>query len=192
MIAFTINGKEIQGQEDWTVLEAARWHGIDIPTLCYHPAIEAYGACRLCVVEVDDGRRSRVVISCMYPVKNGIKVMTDTPRVNNVRRWIVQLLLDESPASPQIQELAQRFGVTSSRFKKAGVDFACHLCGLCVRACHEVVGTRALTFGNRGLKKEITSPFHVGSTECITCGTCLYVCPTGAMEQMFDQIRAAG
>lgn len=190
MIAFTINGKEIQGQEGWTVLEAARWHGIDIPTLCYHPAVEPYGACRLCVVEVDEGRRTRVVISCMYPIREGIKVQTDTPRVNNVRRWIVQLLVDESPASPQIQELARKFGVTPSRFKKSGVDFACHLCGLCVRACQEVVGTQVLTFSNRGLKKKVTSPFHQVSKECIRCGTCLYVCPTGAMEHLFPQVSA--
>lgn len=190
MIAFTINGQEVQGQEGWTVLDTARWHGIDIPTLCYHPAVEPYGACRLCVVEVDEGRRTRVVISCMYPIREGIKVRTDSPRVNNVRRWIVQLLLDESPASPQIQELARNFGVTPSRFKKAGVDFACHLCGLCVRACQEVVGTQALTFGNRGLKKEVTSPFHKVSKECIRCGTCLYVCPTGAMEHLFPQVSA--
>jgi len=188
MITFTIDGKEVQGQEDWTVLEVAKWYGIDIPTLCHHPAVEPYGACRLCVVEVDDGRRSRVVNSCMYPIREGIRVLTDTPRVNNVRRWIVQLLLDESPASPRIQELAQRFGVTPSRFKKEGVDFACHLCGLCVRACQEVVGTQAITFGNRGLKKEITSPFRMGSKECIRCGTCLYICPTGAMEQLFSQV----
>ncbi len=190
MITLTIDGKEVQGQEDWTVLDVAKWHGIDIPTLCYHPAVEPYGACRLCVVEVDDGRRSRVVISCMYPIREGIKVLTDTPRVNNVRRWIVQLLLDESPASPQIRELAKTFGVTPSRFKKEGMEFACHLCGLCVRACHEVVGVQSLTFGNRGLRKEITSPFNVGSKECIRCGTCLYVCPTGAMEQLFPQVSA--
>lgn len=190
MITFTINGQEVQGKEDWTVLEVARWHGIEIPTLCYHPAVEPYGACRLCVVEVDDGKRSRVVISCMYPIREGIKVWTETPRVNNVRRWIVQLLLDESPASPKIQELARRFGVTPSRFQKTGVDFACHLCGLCVRACQEVVGTQAVTFGNRGLKKEITTPFHEASKDCISCGTCLYVCPTGAMERLFPQVSA--
>lgn len=190
MVTFTINGQEVQGQEDWTVLEVARWHGIEIPTLCYHPAVEPYGACRLCVVEVDDGKRSRVVISCMYPIREGIKVWTETPRVNNVRRWIVQLLLDESPASPKIQELARRFGVTPSRFQRTGVEFACHLCGLCVRACQEVVGTQAVTFANRGLKKEITTPFHLGSKDCISCGTCLYVCPTGAMEQLFPQVSA--
>ena len=190
MITFSINGKEVQGEDGWTILEVARWHGIDIPTLCHHGALEPYGACRLCVVEVDDGRRSRVVISCMYPIREGIKVQTDSPRVANVRRWIVQLLLDESPEAPKIQELAKTFGVTPSRFKKAGVDFACHLCGLCVRTCQEVVGAQALTFGNRGLRKEIATPFHQRSTDCIRCGTCLYVCPTGAMEQLFPQVSA--
>ena len=191
MIEFTINGQKVQGQEGWTILDVAKWHGIDIPTLCHHSALEPYGACRLCVVEVDEGRRSRVVISCMYPIKAGIKVQTSTPRVENVRRWIVQLLLDESPASPQIQELAKAYGVTPSRFKKEGMDFACHLCGLCVRSCREVAGVQALTFGNRGLRKEITAPYHQRSTDCIGCGTCLYVRPTGAMEQLFPQVSAS-
>lgn len=191
MITFSINGQEVQGEEGWSVLDVARWHGIEIPTLCHHEAVEPYGACRLCAVEVDDGRRSRVVISCMYPIRGGIKVQTETPRVANVRRWIVQLLLDESPAAPKIQELAKAFGVTPSRFKKAGVESACHLCGLCVRACQEVVGVQALTFGNRGLLKEVTAPYHQRSSDCIRCGTCLYVCPTGAMEQLFPQVSSA-
>lgn len=188
MITFSINGKEFEGQEGWTILDVARWNGIEIPTLCHHGAVEPYGACRLCAVEVDDGRRSRVVISCMYPIKAGIKVQTHSPRVLNVRRWIVQLLLDESPGAPQIQELAKSLGVTPSRFQKAGMDFACHLCGLCVRVCQEVVGVQALTFGNRGLRKEITSPFRTASKDCLGCGSCVYVCPTGAMEQMFSLV----
>jgi NADH dehydrogenase/NADH:ubiquinone oxidoreductase subunit G len=190
MIDFTINGQKVQGQDGWTILEVARWHGIEIPTLCHHEAVEPYGACRLCAVEVDEGRRSRVVISCMYPIRQDIKVQTDSPRVVNVRRWIIQLLLDESPGSPKIQELAMAYGVTPSRFKKKGVNFPCHLCGLCVRACQEVVGVQALTFGNRGLRKEITAPYHQRSEDCIRCGTCLYVCPTGAMEQLFPQVSA--
>ena len=78
MISFTINDQEVTGQEGWTILEVAKSHGIDIPTLCYHPAVQPYGACRLCVVEVDDGRRSRVVVSCIHPIKQGIKVLTDS------------------------------------------------------------------------------------------------------------------
>ncbi|MBM4283787.1 MAG: 2Fe-2S iron-sulfur cluster binding domain-containing protein [Deltaproteobacteria bacterium] len=190
MVTFTINGKEVQGQKDWTILDVARWEGIPIPTLCHHPAVEPYGACRLCVVEVDEGRRTRIVISCMYPVKEGIKVRTDTPRVQNVRRWIMQLLLDESPASSYLKELAKSFDVKPSRFQKAGVSFACHLCGLCVRACQEVVGIQALTFSNRGLKKEIASPLQMGSKDCISCGNCLYVCPSLGMEQLYARMRA--
>jgi NADH dehydrogenase/NADH:ubiquinone oxidoreductase subunit G len=189
MITFTINGTEVRGQDGWTILEVARWNGIEIPTLCHHGALEPYGACRLCVVEVNDGRRSRVVISCMYPIRPGIQVLTESPRVVNVRRWIIQLLLDESPESPKIQELAKTFGVSPSRFKKAGVDFACHLCGLCVRACQEVVGVQVLTFSNRGLRKAITSPFNAASKDCLGCGTCTYICPTGAMDQVFQQVK---
>ena len=86
MIEFSIDGKEVSGQEGWTILEVAKSHHIDIPTLCYHPAVEPYGGCRLCVVEVDDGRRSRVVVSCIYPIRAGIKVLTSSDRVDNVRR----------------------------------------------------------------------------------------------------------
>jgi len=189
MIEFSIDGKEVSGQEGWTILEVAKSHGIDIPTLCYHPAVEPYGGCRLCVVEVDDGCRSRVVVSCIYPIRQGIKVLTSSDRVDNVRRWIVQLLLDEGPGSVQLQQLAKTYGVKPSRFKAAGKGQLCLLCGLCVRVCDEVVGVQGLSFGNRGLRREITSPFHAASKDCVSCGTCLYVCPTGAMEQLFDQVR---
>jgi NADH dehydrogenase/NADH:ubiquinone oxidoreductase subunit G len=91
MIAFTINGKEVQGQEGQTVLEVAKVHDIDIPTLFFDPPMDPYCACRLCMVEVDDGRRNRVVISGLYPARAGIKVSTDTPRVKRVRRWAMQI-----------------------------------------------------------------------------------------------------
>jgi NADH dehydrogenase/NADH:ubiquinone oxidoreductase subunit G len=125
----------------------------------------------------------------MYPIKNAITVRTDTDRVNNVRRWILQLLLDERPESEKLQKLARAYRLTPSRFKSDGAGEICHLCGLCVRVCNEVVGVQSLTFGNRGLRKEITSPFHQASNDCVSCGTCLYVCPTGAMDQLFDRIR---
>jgi NADH dehydrogenase/NADH:ubiquinone oxidoreductase subunit G len=91
MIAFTINGKEVQGQEGQTLLEVAKLHAIDIPTLFFDPPLDPYCACRLCVVEVDDGRRTKVVISGLYPVRAGIKVSTDTLRVKRVRRWAMQI-----------------------------------------------------------------------------------------------------
>jgi NADH dehydrogenase/NADH:ubiquinone oxidoreductase subunit G len=189
LFSFTINGQAVQAREGWTILEAARQHGIHIPTLCFHPAVEAIGSCRLCVVEIRQNNHARVAASCITPVQGGVEVLTDSEEVQNVRRWVLEMLLANCPGSQQIRELAKEHGVTSTRFATEHPEDACPLCGLCVRACQEVVGAQALTFGNRGLRKEITSPFHVASKECLGCGTCLYVCPTGAMEQVFQQVK---
>jgi NADH dehydrogenase/NADH:ubiquinone oxidoreductase subunit G len=189
MINFTINDREVSGEDGWTVLEVAREHGIDIPTLCHHGAVEPSGACRLCMVEVNDGRRSRVVASCLYPIKAGLKVSTDSDRIKNVRRWVIQMLVDDHPGSEKLQALAKTYGVTTSRFKSSNYEDYCILCGLCVRACDEVAGVGSLSFGNRGVNKEITTSYHEPSPECIGCGTCLYVCPTEAMEKFYEQVR---
>jgi bidirectional [NiFe] hydrogenase diaphorase subunit len=189
MITFTINDREVCGAEGWTVLEVAREHGIDIPTLCHHGAVEPSGACRLCMVEVHDGRRSRVVASCLYPIAPGLKVTTDSDRIKNVRRWVLQMLLDDHPGSERLQALARTYGVSPSRFKSSNYEDYCILCGLCVRACDEVAGVGSLSFGNRGVKKEVTTSYHAPSPECIGCGTCLYVCPTEAMEKFYERVR---
>jgi bidirectional [NiFe] hydrogenase diaphorase subunit len=190
MINFTINDQEVSGAEGWTILEVAREHGIDIPTLCHHGAVEPSGACRLCMVEVHDGRRSRVVASCLYPIQAGLKVATDSERVKNVRRWVLQMLIDEYPGSARLRALAEAHGVKPSRFKSSNLEDCCIRCGLCVRACDEVAGVGSLSFGNRGVNKEVTTSYHEPSPECIGCGTCLYVCPTEAMEKFFNRVRA--
>lgn len=190
MIKFTIDDREVEGKEGWTILEVARWNGIEIPTLCYHPAVESAGACRLCVVEVDDGSRSRVVTSCIYPLEPGIKVRTNTERIINIRRWILQLLIDQCPGSEKLKELGRSYGIEESRYKSEKSEEACILCGLCVRVCKEIIGVSAITFGNRGIKKEITTPYREISKDCAGCGTCLYICPTGAMEKFYKQFRA--
>jgi bidirectional [NiFe] hydrogenase diaphorase subunit len=192
MITFTINDREVSGAEGWTVLEVAREHGIDIPTLCHHGAVEPSGACRLCMVEVHDGRRNRVVASCLYPIAPGLKVTTDSDRIKNVRRWVLQMLLDDHPGSERLQTLARTYGVSPSRFKSSNYEDYCILCGLCVRACDEVAGVGSLSFGNRGVKKEVTTSYHEPSPECIGCGTCLYVCPTEAMEKFYERVRVGG
>jgi len=189
LINFTIDGQAVEAREGWTVLDTARRNGINIPTLCYHEAVKSSGACRLCVVEARDGDWSKVVISCMYPPYEGVEILTDSERVRNVRRWILEMLLAECPASREIQALAAEYGVVSTRFEIENPDEQCMLCGLCVRACEEVVGIQAISFSSRGTTKEITTPYMIPNQLCISCGSCLSVCPTGAMKTRFDRIR---
>jgi bidirectional [NiFe] hydrogenase diaphorase subunit len=189
LINFTIDGKKVQAEPGWTVLDTAREYGIKIPTLCYHEAVEPSGACRLCVVEAKEGNWSKVVISCMYPPYEGVEIVTDSPRVVNVRKWVLEMLLAECPASKEIKALAAEYGVTSTRFNIDDPGEECMLCGLCVRVCREVVGVQALSFGSRGTKKHVATPYMVPNTACISCGSCLSVCPTGAMQARFDKVR---
>jgi bidirectional [NiFe] hydrogenase diaphorase subunit len=189
MLKFKINEKEVEALPEWTVLDAAREHGIHIPTLCYHESVEPSGGCRLCVVEVVEGNWSKVVISCMYPVKEGMMVLTDSDRVKNVRRWVLEMLLAECPASKEIQALAAEYGVTSSRFTIKNPKEQCMVCGLCVRVCREVVGVSAITTIGRGVHKVIGTPFGKTSEDCVACGSCVTVCPTGAMQTRLDAVR---
>ena len=189
MINFMIDGKNVQAKEGWTILETARHYGIHIPTLCYHETVSASGACRLCVVEIKEGERTSVAVSCVYPVKENIEVSTDTDRLRNVRRWILEMLLAECPGSKEVARLAGEYGVKNTRFKIEDPEEQCILCGLCVRVCEEVVGIRAISFGSRGISKHIATPYMIPNKACIACGSCLTVCPTGAMQARFDKIR---
>ena len=189
MVEFEIDGQKVQAQEGWTVLETARNYGIHIPTLCYHEAVKPSGACRLCVVELREGDWSKVVISCMYPVAEGLKVFTDSERVRNVRRWILEMLLAECPASEEIRQLAAQYGVTSTRFAIHDPDQDCILCGLCVRVCAEVVGANAISTVGRGVHKQIGAPYLEPRSDCVACGSCVTVCPTGAMRRRLDAVR---
>ncbi len=189
MLKFKINDQEVEALPEWTVLDAAREHGIHIPTLCYHEAVGPSGACRLCVVEVAEGNWSKVVISCMYPVKEGISVLTESDRVKNVRRWILEMLLAECPASKEIQDLAAEYGIKNSRFSIKNPEEQCMLCGLCVRVCREVVGVSAITTVGRGVHKVIGTPFGKPSEACVACGSCVTVCPTGAMQTRLNAVR---
>ena len=191
MLKFQINEQEVEALPEWTGLEAAREHGLHIPTLCYHEAVEPSGGCRLCVVEVVEGKWSKVVISCMYPVKEGMMVLTDSDRVKNVRRWILEMLLAECPASQQIRDLAAEYGVTTSRFSIKNPKEQCMVCGLCVRVCKEVVGVSAITTVGRGVHKVIGTPFGKPSEACVACGSCVTVCPTGAMQTRLNSVRSS-
>jgi bidirectional [NiFe] hydrogenase diaphorase subunit len=188
MIEITINDQVYKIPPGRTILEACREFGIAIPTLCYHPALEPYGGCRLCMVEVaQPGRKSRLATACTYPCEDGLLVWTDSQRVKTSRRLTAELLLAGASGSPEIEALAHQLGVTEVRYHLPTSD-ACVLCGLCVRACQEIVGVSAIGMIRRGIAKEVSPPFQVASSVCIGCGTCVLVCPTGVLtlEQITD------
>ena len=185
---FVLNGKKRTAEVGATVLDAARAAGIDIPAVCAQEALEPYGACRLCVVEVREKgkKRRRVVASCLYPVKEGLEVLTDTAKIRKLRKFLLELLLARSPHAPYVKELAARYGVTKSGFLE--LDDDCILCGLCVRVCSEIVGANAIGFSQRGISRKIDSPFGIDHSRCLACGACTYVCPTGAVQMEYTRI----
>lgn len=182
MVTFTIDGRQVQAEEGKTVLEAAQASHIYIPTLCHHEAVEPYGACRLCLVEINQNGRRRLVASCLYPVKEGLIVDTDSTRVNNVRRTVIELLMARCPDSEALREMADRFGVEETRFAAEEDNHKCILCALCTRTCAEVVGTSAIGLVKRGVNRQMSTPFYDFSEVCIACGSCAEICPTGAIS----------
>ena len=180
MITITIDDKKIGVPEGTTVLEAARQLGIEIPTLCFHERLIPYGACRVCTVEIIRGGQSSLQSSCSYPAMNGLIVKTNSKRVIDGRRMIVELLLARCPNVPLIQDLAKKMGIQKSRFRLKNED--CILCGLCVVVCHEVAGVGAIGFAGRGTDRRVTTPFELPSDICTACGACSYVCPLNLLE----------
>lgn len=183
MITIKIDGREFKAEKGQTILQVARENGVDIPTLCHHEAIEPYGACRLCIVEISRGGHSRIVTSCLYPVEEGLEVKTGSPRVISNRKMILELLLARCSKNKVIKELASQMSIEQPSFKPEYLeDNDCIVCGLCVRTCEQVVGVSAISLVNRGITKEPGSPFLEPATACIGCGSCYYICPTGAIK----------
>jgi len=180
MTMLTINGTKVQAEEGSTILEVAKLYGFNIPTICYHDELTPYGACRLCMVEVDDGKRTRVVASCLYPVKEGIKVRTHTEKIVKQRKLLLELLLARCPNSKTLQDLASKMGVEQVRFKMENKE--CILCGLCVRMCAEQMRGGAIGFVGRGQNREVVTPFREASEVCRNCGACMYICPVVELQ----------
>jgi len=178
MIKFRMNGMDVQAEEGSTVLETARFYGLEIPTLCYNEGLTPWGGCRLCLVEIGVEPKSKLASSCTYPVEEGLIVRTDTRRVIDARRMMIELMLSTAPMSKEIQDLASKFGVTRQRFEPRNEE--CVYCGLCIRICAEQMDARAIGFQNRGFKRKISTPFDIRSEDCRLCGACMYVCPACA------------
>lgn len=189
MTTLTINGLEVTVEKGSTILEAAQFLGFPIPTLCHMEGLSPYGACRLCVVEIGEGPKARLVSSCTYPVEEGLIVRTATKRVMKARKMVIELLLASCPQSKIIQDIANQFEVRQQRFKQENDD--CILCGLCVRMCKEQMMAEAIGFRGRGENRSIGTPFDIKSEACRLCGGCMYICPACQLRCTYTTPDAA-
>jgi heterodisulfide reductase subunit A2 len=180
-MTITIDGRTTTVAAGTTVLDAARGMGIPIPTLCSYRGLSPYGACRVCIVEIETPRGAKQIASCSYPVENNMVIHVDTPSIRKSRKIIIELLLAQAPDSEKLVAFAKEQGVESTSFKKAGSG-SCILCGLCVRTCSDVMKRDAIGMFGRGYKRKVKTAFGEPSDQCQVCGGCDHVCPTGAIE----------
>ena len=201
MANITINGKPITVPDTLTILEAARKHGLQIPTLCHHPKLTPFGGCRLCIVSIKG--IPKPLASCTTVVTEGMEILTSTPELEDLRKLVLELILSDHPndcmlcekaGNCPLQDLAYEYGIRDNKLagerrryeKRDGNPFIerdlekCILCGRCVKVCDEVQGVEAIDFGYRGFKAKICTNYEE-DLDCEFCGQCVSVCPTGAL-----------
>lgn len=174
-VTVNINGALISAPKGSSVLDAALGAGICIPHLCRVPYLESIGACRLCIVEHIVNGRSKVTTSCTLLVQEGMVILTNTEKIQRLRRNIAELLVTEAPNSRAIQDVALRCGVTAVRYPFRNSD--CVLCGRCVTACTGRFGVKPIGFVGRGKNRRVESPFNLREELCNECGRCMDLCP---------------
>jgi bidirectional [NiFe] hydrogenase diaphorase subunit len=187
-VTLTIDNKEVKAEEGMTVLEAARSAGIYIPTLCHHELLKPYTACRICLVEIESRGRTSLDTACSRPVAGNLVVRTRSEKIDKIRKTLLELMLSHAPDSPVLQEMAQEYGADKDRFEKE--PSFCILCGLCVRYCAEVAKKNAITFIDRGPRREIMFIADISARECWDCKECFPLCPTEALQAAFVLTRA--
>ncbi|HZK37898.1 MAG TPA: 2Fe-2S iron-sulfur cluster-binding protein [Clostridia bacterium] len=213
MVTITMNGKEIKAEKGKTILQCARENNIYIPTLCYDETLSIYGGCRLCVVEVEGARN--LVASCTTEATEGMVIQTESEKVVEARKKVIDLLLSSHPVdcltcekagNCDLQDVAYRYGVKKPSYIGEVVEYAvddanpvivrdpnkCILCGKCVRVCDEIQVTHAIDFVGRGFDATVGTPFNepMSYEICRLCGQCVSVCPTGALtNRQFEGTR---
>lgn len=196
-VSLEIDGKSITTQAGVSVMHAAEQAGVDIPKLCATDNLEAFGSCRLCLVEIE-GRRGTPA-SCTTPVDNGMQVTTQNEKLLRLRKNTMELYLSDTDGDEALIKLAKKFGLGEIRYNAPAPacekdqtnpyftfdPSACILCSRCVRACDEVQGTFALTIEGRGSASKVVAGMAEGfmDSECVSCGACVQACPTGALVE---------
>ncbi len=190
-ISISIDGKKVEVKKGVYLLEVLRDNGIIVPTLCHHKDLTPQGICRLCIVEIEQKGKKKLVTSCNFPVRSEIKVLTGSERVKKHRKTLAEMYLGRWPMVPVIQALAAVCGTDDKdKYKSELTDEnpkACVLCGHCVRACDEFIMERIIDFAGRGIKRHMTMPFGEVDPHCIGCTSCAYTCPTEAIEIVDDR-----
>jgi bidirectional [NiFe] hydrogenase diaphorase subunit len=182
-VTLLINDREVKARRGMTILQAAQSAGIEIPTLCHHEKLAPYGACRLCTVEIVKGKRSRLVTSCVYPVEDGLVVKTESEPVIKVRKTILEMMWSRAPGVQAIRDYGIKYGIDKSRFDVEPTF--CILCGLCVRYCSEVKKNNFIGFVGRGTERQVMFLPEADFNECLKCGECYSLCPTGVMPSNY-------
>jgi NADH dehydrogenase/NADH:ubiquinone oxidoreductase subunit G len=182
-INLEIDGKPVVAEAGMTILQAARSVGITIPTMCDHKDLSPYGACRICTVESEANGRTALVAACQHPAEEASVIKTRTEQVDKIRKVLLEQMLAHAPDSEQIVALAKVYGADRNRFEKE--SSFCILCGLCVRYCAEVKQKNAISFFDRGAKREIAFIPDVAVRECWDCKECFPLCPTSALQAAY-------